>query len=641
MAPSLADRLQFEEFISGLSARFIRLLPDAVDNEIETALIQIREFFQGDQCALLRIDTSQTTVSVSHVSHGEGIRHVQTEINLAEHFPWVHDMNVVRGETVRFTSLSDLPPEATQDVRSFMDMEVRSSLCIPLTSGSGIRHSIVLQSMRQEMNWPEEYVPRLRTIGEIFVNALERKEADLKLRESEARLALAVESASLGLWEIEVASGRVWVTDKARELFGYAADDEITLDDVVKKIFQEDRIPVSAALKHAQEAGTEVSIEYRVNDSEGASRWLFSRGRCQAASGRIMGVTFDISERKKYEAAQQFALNEASRLRDQAEKENIYLREQLKERLDALTIVGESKCLTEMLVNARRVASTDSAVLITGETGTGKELIAQLIHDVSSRAGKTMVTVNCAALPPTLIESELFGREKGAYTGAMTQQIGRFEVADGSTLFLDEVSELPLNLQAKLLRVLEEGTFERLGSIKTQRVNVRLIAATNRALLTLVKEGLFRSDLYYRLNVFPIDVPPLRSRSEDIPSLVWHFVRLFSRKMGKNVVTIPRQTMDQLRNYPWPGNIRELRNTIERAVILTNSTALNVVLPVEDASTARDGQMTLEEVERSHIIKALELANWRIRGKGGAAERLGVVPTTLHSKLNKLGISRR
>jgi transcriptional regulator with GAF, ATPase, and Fis domain len=277
--------------------------------------------------------------------------------------------------------------------------------------------------------------------------------------------------------------------------------------------------------------------------------------------------------------------------------------------------------------------------LILGETGTGKELLARAIHRMSQRKDWPLVTVNCASLPPTLIESELFGREKGAYTGALTKMIGRFEVADGSTLFLDEIGELPLELQSKLLRVLEEGVFERLGSTKPIKTNVRLIAATNRDLYDDVKTGRFRKDLYYRLNVFPIMIPPLRERPEDIPVLAWTFVNEFQQKMGKRIESISRKSMAAMQSYPWPGNARELRNVIERAMITNRSVNLDVTIPWASTQDAVLEQ-NLDHVERRHIKEVLERTHWKVTGKGSAAEILGLKGSTLQSKMGKLGIKR-
>jgi transcriptional regulator with GAF, ATPase, and Fis domain len=285
------------------------------------------------------------------------------------------------------------------------------------------------------------------------------------------------------------------------------------------------------------------------------------------------------------------------------------------------------------------VAETDSTVLILGETGTGKELLARAIHAMSSRKDRPLVTINCASLPPSLIENELFGREKGAYTGAMTRMIGRFELADHSTLFLDEIGELPLDLQGKLLRVLEEGTVERLGSTRSLHINVRIIAATNRDIEEEVADGRFRQDLFYRLNVFPILVPPLRDRSEDIPLLTWAFVREFQKRMGKQVERISHKTMQDLVSYTWPGNVRELKNVIERAMILSRDKTLGVQLP-RGVSADEEAPGTLEDIMRREILAVLEKTRWRVAGRDGAAEILGLKRSTLYSKMKKLGIRR-
>jgi transcriptional regulator with GAF, ATPase, and Fis domain len=278
---------------------------------------------------------------------------------------------------------------------------------------------------------------------------------------------------------------------------------------------------------------------------------------------------------------------------------------------------------------------------VRGETGTGKELIAQAIHRLSPRRDNLLVKVNCAALPAGLVESELFGREKGAYTGAMARQAGRFEVADGSTLFLDEIGELPLDLQAKLLRVLESGEFERLGSSKTIKVNVRVIAATNRNLQEAVKQGKFREDLYYRLNVFPIQVPPLRERAEDIPLLVWAFLQELSTRMGKKITQVRRKSMEALQRHTWPGNVRELRNVIEHAAIITAGDILTIPVLDEADSAAPTDSLTLAEAERAHILRILERTNWHIKGPQGAAELLGMNPGTLYGRMKKLDIRLR
>ena len=305
-------------------------------------------------------------------------------------------------------------------------------------------------------------------------------------------------------------------------------------------------------------------------------------------------------------------------------------------------VIGNSPALESVLEQVERVAPTDSTVLIQGETGTGKELIARAIHNISSRCGRSFIRLNCAAIPLDLLESELFGHEKGAFTGAIAQKIGRFELADKGTLFLDEVGDIPPALQPKLLRVLQEQEFERLGSTRTHKVDVRLVAATNRNLMDMVNRGEFRSDLYYRLNVFPVLLPPLRERREDIPALVTHFAEIFGRRMGREIEHIPTETMSALSSYQWPGNIRELQNLIERAVILSNDGVLPNPLPAASAEgvSISPGATTLRDSERTLILNTLKAVRWVIGGPKGAAARLGLKRTTLIHKMQKLGISR-
>jgi len=304
-------------------------------------------------------------------------------------------------------------------------------------------------------------------------------------------------------------------------------------------------------------------------------------------------------------------------------------------------ILGRSAPILDVLKLVEQVAPTNANVLLIGDTGTGKELMAREVHKLSLRTKRPMITVNCAALPATLIESELFGREKGAFTGALAKTLGRFEMADKATLFLDEIGELPLELQPKLLRVLQEGEFQRLGGTKTVKVDVRIIAATNRNLEEMVAEGLFRSDLYYRLSAFPIAIPPLRDLREDIPELVWAFVNEFADTMGKRIDTIRESTMQRLQNYQWPGNVRELRNVIERAMILSSSRDLEAVLPASPKSPANEKSLQLKDVEKTHILRVLDETEWRVRGDQGAAAILGLKPSTLESRMNKLGIKRK
>ena len=341
--------------------------------------------------------------------------------------------------------------------------------------------------------------------------------------------------------------------------------------------------------------------------------------------------------RKRADEALQSANAEIQMLTEQLERENSYLRQEIKLEYSHNLVVGDSGTMRAVLKKAEQVAGTDSTVLILGETGTGKELVARTIHEMSGRNKRSMVKTNCAALPATLIESELFGREKGAYTGALAREIGRFELADQSTIFLDELGELPPEVQSKLLRVLQEGEFERLGSSKTIKVNVRVIAATSRDLQAMVKEGKFRPDLFYRLNVFPIVVPPLRERVEDIPALVWHILEEIGTRMGRKINGVHAGAMQKFQRYTWPGNVRELRNVIERNLILNTGPIFRAEIPELEEKPHR-AIHHLDEVE--HLQNVLQAAKWRIRGKGGAAEILGLKPTTLEARMKKLGIRR-
>jgi PAS domain S-box-containing protein len=369
----------------------------------------------------------------------------------------------------------------------------------------------------------------------------------------------------------------------------------------------------------------------------------------------LLSIWRDITRRKQMEAERQRAnlelkqaYDEIRKLKDRLEAENLTLREEIKTSSMDNELIGKNLGFRTVLQQVEHVAPTDSTVLILGETGTGKGLIARKIHELSGRRDRPLVNVNCAALPATLIESEFFGHEKGAFTGAMERKIGRFELADGGTIFLDEIGDLPIELQAKLLRVLQDHEFERLGSSKTKIVDVRVVAATNRDLDVLIEQGAFRADLYYRLGVFPIRIPPLRDRKDDIPLLVWFFITMLQARLGKTFESVPSRVMDALITYSWPGNVRELRNIVERAMILSSGTRLELDDTLMGhhratrVSDSNDQQYSdnLEDAQRAHIVRVLEECGWKVRGKDGAAERLGIKRTTLQSRMKKLGIQR-
>ncbi len=464
------------------------------------------------------------------------------------------------------------------------------------------------------------------------------------LRISEARLAAGTDLAGLGYYEIDYGQRTCFLDERFRDICGVPKDLQQGLDPVqfwMDHVHPDDRQLLLEERQKLHEGKTDrISAEYRYLHPTQGQKWVHHLARIAgntAAGVRTFGVLRDITQQKQAEAALLKSYAEVERLKDRLQAESDYLKAEIKVTQAHGEVLGRSAAIRQVLSQAEQVAPTDSSVLISGETGTGKELIAQTIHRLSSRGSRVMVKVNCAALPSALVESELFGREKGAFTGALMRQIGRFEVADGSTVFLDELGELSLEVQAKLLRVLQEGQFERLGSPRTIKVNVRVIGATNRDLRAEVRKGAFREDLFYRLNVFPIRVPPLRQRAEDIPLLVWAFLEEFSSRMSKKITQVPRKTMEMLQRHAWPGNIRELRNVIEHSTIITTGDILRVPM-LEQASPEALPVQTLADSERDHIVKALEKTGWRIKGLNGAATLLGLNPSTLYGRMRKLGI---
>ena len=629
--------------LAEISARFVNLPTDQIDAKIEDAQRRICECLELDLSSLWQwSDEKPHFMTVTHL-HGPPEGPSRPEgIDAKETFPWVLQ-KMLNGETLAIAT-EELPPEAARDQESRRHFGVKSSVVIPLSVGGGpLIGVLAFDTLHVERAWPEEIVQRLTLAAQIFTNSLARKHSEQILLESEARLSLAADSAEAGLWELDFSTRSFWATERAREIFGYGPEEVISMESFEASVHPDDLECVRQAIDQAADEGEPVNVEYRIRVGGGLLKWISSRGRPYFKSTgepkHLMGASLDISKRKEMEEQLRVRLEEIENLKQKIEKENIYLREEIELKSMHEEIIGRSPSMRRVLVQAEQVARTDTTVLIEGETGTGKELLAKAVHQMSLRKERPLVMVNCASLPPTLIESELFGREKGAYTGAMTRMTGRFELADEATLLLDEIGELPLEVQAKLLRVLEQGFFERLGSTQVKKVDVRIIAATNQDLAHLVAAGRFRKDLYFRLNVFPIHLPPLRERAEDIPQLVWTFVRQYEKKMAKRIDRIPQKSMLDLQRYEWPGNVRELRNVIERSLIACSGRTLEVCLPHRTAAENPE-DLNLEDVERRHITGVLQKTGWRLSGQGGAAEILGLKRTTLQSKMKKLGIRR-
>jgi formate hydrogenlyase transcriptional activator len=643
----LGSSLEFETLLADLSARFIHLPPGEVDREIEDALRRV--------CGLLGIDVAvlwqwsgsaeQAVMTATHVYNAPESPRVVGPLR-QELFPWIRQQ-MLAGRMVALSSLEEAPAAAAIDRENGRRFGVKSHLCLPLSVGGEPPVGFLsLNTLRAERDWPEALLKRLQLAAQVFTNALARRRHELSRQESEARLAAAADLAGLAFYEVDVASGVAFVDDRYRDLCGIPPEREQGLGPLefwIEHLHPDDRQRVMDDREQLHSGKLErLSIEYRYLNPVHGQKWIHhvTRVATRDASRRTVrsyGVLRDITTRKQAEEALRQSYAEIERLKDRLQAESEYLKAEIKG-IDAHgELIGKSGAIQQVLRLVQQVAPTDAVVLVRGETGTGKELVARAIHRLSPRRGHLMIKVNCAALPSGLVESELFGREKGAFTGALTRQIGRFEVADGSTLFLDEIGELPHELQAKLLRVLETGEFERLGSPRTIKVDVRVIAATNRDLTEDLRTGRFREDLYYRLNVFPIRVPPLRERAEDIPLLVWTFLEEFSSRMGKKITKVACQTMDTLQRHPWPGNVRELRNVIEHGSIITEGDTLRMPM-LDEAAPVEVLPPTLAEAEREHILRALEKAGWHIKGPKGAAAELGLNPATLYSRLKKLGI---
>ena len=539
---------------------------------------------------------------------------------------------VLAGEVCLFPEkVQDLFPDHRDDLAA---LGVESYLAIPVTDRAGnvMGHLAVMDTK------PMHDDTRVLSVFKIFgVRAgaeLERERMDAQLKDNEERLRDLFDEAPIAYVYEGVDSKLLRVNRTAMKSLGITADQ-------VPGLYGRDFVPDTPdAQRRLKEAFASVGkgidtsgvvLELRRKDN-GKPLWMRWWSRPDPGGTYTRTMFLDITEQVLME-------QEKARL----EAQNVYLQEEIKGAHNFEELIGSSSTLKKVLKNVERVAATDSTVLITGETGTGKELIARAIHNLSPRKDKPLVKVNCAAIPSGLIESELFGHEKGAFTGALTKKMGRFEVADKGTIFLDEIGELPLDLQSKLLRVLQEGEFERVGGTQTFKVNVRVIAATNRNLEQQSKTGHYRPDLYYRLNVFPIHLPALREREGDIPLLVQYFVRKFAANLGKKIDRIPERMMTALQRYQWPGNIRELEHVIERAVILSEGPELEPIdwLSPSNGKACEGKALTLEEMERQHIVDVLEQTNWRVSGDRGASAILGLKPTTLEARMKKLGIERK
>lgn len=515
-------------------------------------------------------------------------------------------------------------------------MEVLSDL-------HGLRYSGEKFPLEASVSQVEVHGQKLYTV--ILRDITERQVAQQAVRESEARFRHMADTVPVMIWMSDQTKFYTYFNQQWLDFTGKTMESELGKG-WAKGVHPDDRERCLEVYEKSFDSRMHFEMEHRLRRADGQYRWVLNCGTPRFSSDGdflgYIGSCIDVTERKESEVALRTAHEELKQLKNQLEAENIYLQQQLQLDQTASEIVGQSDAIKYMLAKISQVAPTDSSVLITGETGTGKELVATAIHGSSLRKDRPLIKVNCAALSASLIESELFGHEKGAFTGAASRKLGRFELADGGSIFLDEIGELGLDLQVKLLRVIQEGEFERVGGSKTIKVDVRIIAATNRNLRQEVEKGTFREDLWYRLNVFPITAPPLRQRKDDIPLLVEYFVGKYAKKAGKRISSVSPRVMQSLQDHQWPGNVRELANVIERAVIHTQGSVLQLADRFEQTpgEPAEISSMSLEDIERSYIIRVLENTGWRIEGPNGAAKILGLNASTLRARMIKLGIQR-
>jgi PAS domain S-box-containing protein len=635
---AIQERLQFERLISDLSANFVKAASQDLEAKIEQGLELIARFLGVERASIGETSENKQETYIRYSYVAPGIRPLPPTL-LSTLFPW-YTRTLNSGKVVVLSQIPDDFPGGAEVEREFAQKEgFKSVLIVPLEIGGTVIGGMGFTAFHTERSWPEDLIQRLRLVGEVFSSALHRKRAMEALRESEERFRRLSEGPLEGIAVSD--QGRILdVNEQMAKMLGYTHDELIGMH-VSDLVAPESRELVLGKI----EAGDEKPYEHMTVRKDGSVFPVEVNGKTIPYKGRMVRVTVirDITERKRADDALRSALAEVEKLKDRLQAENIYLQDEIKLAHNFEEFITRSQNVKMVLRKVEQVAPTNATVLILGESGTGKELLARAVHHLGHRSDRPLVKVNCAALPENLIESELFGHEKGAFTGAMARKSGRFELADGGTIFLDEVGELPLGLQVKLLRVLQEGEFERVGSSHTLKVDVRVIAATNRNLDEAIQQGSFREDLYYRLNVFPVFLPPLRERKEDIPDLARHFIKKYCAIIGKRIEKIPQTVLDSLMAYHWPGNVRELENRIERAVILTNGPVLEMDEPLELHSpqpASEPSPATLRESEIALIQKALDQSHWIIEGKRGAAHRLGIAPSTLRDRMEKYGLHR-
>ena len=643
------SRIRFERYLTGVATRFLNLPIEEVDGELAAALEGLLDVLDVDRCGI-GLPSGTEGLLLLHTAVRPGVPPVPPGLDLSSVLPWFA-RQMREGRRLVLPRLPEcLPPEASIEAAYTRQAGLKSHVALPMISGAEIVGGLAIATFREYRDWDDDIVSRLDLLASVFASALYRRVADARVQAAEELNRSILASIPQALLVVDGA-GRV-LADNDAWAHGAARGDfpPVAIGDTVQTLL--DWASARGCSEDSAIPGFAAVVSGKNPRFEGLCRhpgvpaprvYSVTATPLQGEGAGAVVVHTDVTELEETKAALEASLREVTELKERLEAENVALREEVRHARGFDEVVGTSPALSRVLAQVEQVAPTDAPVLLLGETGTGKDLVARALHDRSRRRERPLVTVNCAALPPTLVESELFGYERGAFTGALQRTLGRFEAAHGGTLFLDEIGELPGEVQAKLLRVLQTGEFERLGSAKTIKVDVRLVAATNRDLEREVREGRFRADLFYRLSVFPISLPPLRERKEDVPLLVWHAIGRRQAALGRSVKRVPDRLMRAFTAYDWPGNVRELENVVERSLIMTSGATLATdpaFFAAAPVVAAVGPKASLAEAHRAHIRAVLEECGWRISGKGNAADRLGLKRTTLQFRMKKLGIAR-
>jgi formate hydrogenlyase transcriptional activator len=626
-----------------------------MDDTIQASVSGLGAYLGGERGGIALFSEDRSSLAFKYGYFVPGVNKDLFEMDLARALPW-YTAELRAGRPVIVPHVPHgVPPEAATELEFAASIGIKSNLSLPLKAGGEVLGVLGFDYLTTYRSWSLEFLSRLELLASVYATALYRRRANERLQKANDlnRSVLASVPSEIVVLDRDgrvVAVNEAWTRSARREAIPQArigvggdyvaAIEQAVAEGLVGVHEAGDVLRGVRAVLSGEQSGLQATYRYGRAGQE--RHYLLSISPSASGDGAVVLHT-DVTLLEEAKAALETSLAEVRELKDRLEAENVILQKEARRAQGFDEIVGKSAALARVLGQVELVAETDSAVLLLGETGTGKDLVARALHGRSRRKDRPLVTVNCAAVPVALVESELFGYEKGAFTGAVQKTVGRFEVAHGGSLFLDEIGELPLEVQAKLLRVLQAGEFERLGSPKTIKVDVRVIAATNRDLEHEVREGRFRADLFYRLSVFPITLPPLREHPDDIPLLVWHFIARKQAQFGRSVKRVPERLMRSFVAHAWPGNVRELENVVERALIMTRGATLAVdpvFLRAAPVTPTMDLTASLAEIERAQVRTVLDECGWRISGKGNAADRLGLRRSTLQYRMKKLGIVR-